>query len=56
VAIEAAGHSPMEETPVQFLKAVTAFLEDVDGDDVLRVACESTPGLNIARLRFYSEF
>lgn len=56
VTIEAAGHSPMEETPVQFLKAVTAFLEDVDGDDDLRVACESPPGLNIARLRFHSEF
>jgi pimeloyl-ACP methyl ester carboxylesterase len=56
VAIEAAGHSPMEETPVQFLEAVKAFLEDVDGDDLLRVAGESTPGLNIARLRFHSEF
>ena len=34
VAIEAAGHSPMEEKPMQFVEAVTAFLADVESSQV----------------------
>jgi 2-hydroxymuconate-semialdehyde hydrolase len=34
VAIEAAGHSPMEEKPTQFVEAVTAFLADVESSKV----------------------
>ena len=30
VAIEGAGHSPMEEKPIEFLEAVTGFLEEVE--------------------------
>jgi hypothetical protein len=33
VAIEAAGHSPMEEKPEEFLKLVTDFLDEIDRRD-----------------------
>ena len=31
VTIEGAGHSPMEEKPAEFLKEVTAFLDEIEG-------------------------